>query len=137
MPSRRAILLVEDDVELRSMFRVALTAEGFHVRGAGTGMEAIARIEADPPDLIILDLGLPDIDGYTVLDELKADPRRNAIPVMVVTGRTLLPLFPVACLVRKPIAPDDLVRLVRNCLAQHPQPGLPNKAVVPKSSHAC
>jgi len=120
MPRRPStILLVEDDADLRSAFRLALTSAGFDVLEAPDGLQAIQRIGAGTADLIVLDMGLPGVDGYGVLAELAKDPRHQSIPVVVVSGESdaALDRLNVTCVARKPVSPDILVTIVRRCLA--------------------
>src|SRR5215472_9590131 len=80
------ILLVEDDEDVGSELIQALTGHGFRARLAGRGAEALAAAAADPPDLVLLDLGLPDIDGVVLCRRL-----RTAVPdgiIVVLTART-------------------------------------------------
>ena len=112
------ILVVEDDADLRRMFRTALTLAGFEVEEAADGLDALKRIELRRPDLLVLDLGLPTLSGVVVRQEIAAHAYTRHIPVVVVTGRAeRLDYLDVACVLRKPIEPDDLVRSVKSCLA--------------------
>jgi DNA-binding response OmpR family regulator len=79
------LLLVEDTRRLAESLERGLREEGMTVRGVGTGGEALAEIAAAPPDLVILDLGLPDLDGLEVLVRARADGFRA--PVLVLTAR--------------------------------------------------
>ena len=83
---RRTALIVEDDVELRRIFRLALSFDGFHGVEASDGLEALHLIDEEPPDLIVLDLGLPGVSGHEVLSEVAAHAETRRIPVVVVTG---------------------------------------------------
>ena len=83
MTSRR-ILIVDDEPELRLMLREYLTREGFDVAEAITGREAIDAVERTQPDLVLLDVGLPDIDGFEVLRNLRSG---SDVPVIMVTAR--------------------------------------------------
>jgi two-component system phosphate regulon response regulator PhoB len=80
------LLLVDDDVDVASMYAMQLEAQGFHVTTAHSGTEAIGRATAEPPDLIYLDLGLPEMHGFDVLELLRAGPRTAAIPVVILTN---------------------------------------------------
>jgi two-component system OmpR family response regulator len=82
------ILLVEDDRELRALLRRGLQEEGFEVSGAGTGAEAIARVAAEAPDALVIDVGLPDADGRDVCQALRA--RGVQSPVLFLTARDAL-----------------------------------------------
>jgi two-component system, OmpR family, KDP operon response regulator KdpE len=79
------ILIVEDEAELVRALRINLRARQYEVRWAGTGREALAVAASHPPDAIILDLGLPDIDGTEVIVELR---RWYRAPIIVLSGRT-------------------------------------------------
>jgi two-component system KDP operon response regulator KdpE len=82
---RAGILVVEDEPELVRALRINLRARQYDVQTAGTGREALAAAAARPPDAIILDLGLPDIDGTEVIVELR---RWFKAPIIVLSGRT-------------------------------------------------
>lgn len=115
---RRNILVIEDDTYLRRLLTLTLTFAGFSVREASDGLEALRIVDADPPDLILLDIGLPGVDGIGVRAELLADPRTRLTPVVVVTATTAdLSALGTCCILRKPVHPDDVVRVVQECLA--------------------
>jgi DNA-binding response OmpR family regulator len=118
MSSRQKILIVEDDEDLRRMFRTTLTLAGFEVSDAGDGLEALTHIDADPPDLVVLDLMLPGVSGVVVYQEIAAQSVTRNIPIVVITGSSMVEgELDVACFLRKPISPDRLVEAVRTCLA--------------------
>ena len=79
------ILLVEDDVLLADGLRTALKREGFTVNAVATGTAALTTFRADKPELVILDLGLPDMDGLEVLKKLRAGDKQ--LPVLILTAR--------------------------------------------------
>lgn len=78
------ILVVEDDDNIRQLLRISLRTEGYRVCEAPSGTVALSLYEANAPALVLLDLGLPDIDGMEVLARIRAD---GATPVIVVTAR--------------------------------------------------
>jgi CheY-like chemotaxis protein len=118
MSSRQTVLIVEDDEDLRRMFRTALALDGFDVLEAGDGFEALQRIDSHPPDLVVLDLMLPGVSGVVVYQEIAAHAVTRNIPVVVITGSAMVEgELDVACFLRKPISPDRLVEAVRTCLA--------------------
>lgn len=125
MPRKR-ILIVEDDSDLRRMFRTALSLAGFDVDEAGDGLEALRIVEGRTPDLVVLDLTLRALDGLSVQQELAARAITAAIPIVIVTASTLpLDGVDVACILRKPVTPEELVRTVQQCLiAGAPAPGI-------------
>jgi CheY-like chemotaxis protein len=117
MSERQTILVVEDDEDLRRLFRTALALAGYDVIEAGDGLEALQRIEEARPDLVILDLMLPGFNGVIVRQELAAQVLTRHIPVVIITGSPVMPdSLDVACVLRKPVDPDDLIDTVRRCL---------------------
>jgi PleD family two-component response regulator len=82
---RSRILIVEDDQDTSEMLRVYFEAQGYEVLTASEGREAIERCRHSSPDLIILDVRLPDIDGYTVCKHLQSDLRTARIPIIFLT----------------------------------------------------
>lgn len=117
MSKDQVILVVEDDPALRRMFGVALMFAGYQVLEAGDGMEALRRIDSHRPDLVVLDLGLPALDGLAVHQEISAHAHTRHIPIVIVTGSDAnLDHVRVPCVLRKPITADRLVDVVRHCL---------------------
>jgi two-component system KDP operon response regulator KdpE len=116
--SRRArILIIEDDEDLRRMVRHALSLAQYDVQEAGNGLHALRILDADPPDLVILDLGLPLISGNMVRVELAAHAHTRDIPVIVITGSVGdHDLLQVACVVQKPFDIDRLMITVSACI---------------------
>lgn len=112
------MLLVEDDRDVREVFREALRLEGLDVRTAPDGLTALWQIEQNPPDVLILDLELPRVTGLDILRDLNSRPNAGAMPVVVVTGTDWSVTSPVFATVRKPIAPDALVDVVTRALMQ-------------------
>jgi len=80
------LLLVDDDETLLATLRDALEAAGYQVATTGDGASALAQVAAARPDLVILDLQLPSVDGWAVLRQLRGDPRARALPVLAITG---------------------------------------------------
>ncbi|MGB3699549.1 MAG: response regulator [Gordonia sp. (in: high G+C Gram-positive bacteria)] len=79
------VLVVDDEPQLLRALRINLRARGFEVTTAATGAQALAAASRNPPDVVVLDLGLPDMDGFTVLDGLRG---WTAVPVIVLSART-------------------------------------------------
>jgi two-component system response regulator BaeR len=99
------------------MYRAALGLAAFDVLEAHDGLAALHILEQRKPDLVILDLNLPTLDGLTVQQEIAAQAGTRDIPVLIVTASTEpLDHVNVPCILRKPISPDDLVNAVRRCL---------------------
>lgn len=82
-----SILLVEDDEAIRAGLTRALTADGATVSYVGSAVEAIQLLSTSTPDVVLLDLGLPDLDGADVLALIRSNPRSAQLPVIVVTAR--------------------------------------------------
>jgi len=115
--ARQMILIVEDDRDLRRMYRHALVLANFDVREAGDGLDALRQIEAAVPDLIVLDLLLPVLGGVSVLQDVVANAHTKDIPIVIVTGSAIeVSDADVACLLRKPVSPDALVTAVSRCI---------------------
>ncbi len=83
------VLAIDDDPHTLALYRHALTPDGFHVIEAGTGEEGLAQARTAAVDAIVLDILLPDLDGFEIATRLKADPSTADIPIIVVTGRLL------------------------------------------------
>jgi DNA-binding response OmpR family regulator len=104
---RKHILIVEDDKTLASMYRTALTFEGFDVAVAGDGVTALRKIDAQRPDLVVLDLHLPHVRGEEVLPEVISMCRA---PVIIVSGEEPQAAVGAAsAFLRKPCPPDRLL----------------------------
>ena len=113
-----SVLVVEDNPDLRHLFRLSLALAGFSVRDAHDGYQALVYIEESAPDALVLDLGLPRVSGFSVLDELTArsDIRKPAI--VVVTGLDDVDDLD-ATVLRKPVEPSLLVATVRTALLRN------------------
>jgi two-component system response regulator MprA len=82
----KRILVIEDDAALATMYQTALSFAGFDVAVSGDGLTALEDIDEEHPDLVVLDLRLPQLDGGTILREIAATSDTRTIPVIVVTG---------------------------------------------------
>ena len=117
------VLCVEDDSATRAGYITYLTGRGYDVRAAATGEEALALASAWAPQVIVLDLGLPDVDGWEVARRLKAAAPTLTIPIIALTGADL-PHERVSAMragcdrhLTKPCAPADLVDAIERCLS--------------------
>jgi DNA-binding response OmpR family regulator len=118
------ILVIEDDPPWRALLRELLTIMGYEVLDAAEGFFGAQRAVIERPDLIVLDLGLPHIHGFRVLEELKRRAELAEIPVVVVSGyddvatrRTVRELGAAAFL-SKLVTPDEILATVRDCLGE-------------------
>ena len=81
------VLVVEDDPSVRGLLHTLLTGEGYEVATASDGLAGLVKASSAKPDLMLLDLMMPDLGGIRVLEELREDPTMADIPVIVVTGK--------------------------------------------------
>jgi DNA-binding response OmpR family regulator len=87
MTSRR-ILIVDDEPDILKVLKLRLEKHGYEIATASTGQAGLTSCQTSPPDLVILDLMLPDMDGYDVCKKLKSDAKTGRIPVMMLTARS-------------------------------------------------
>jgi signal transduction histidine kinase len=90
-PTARRLLVIDDDEAARYVIRQFLAVAGFGVEEASGGAEGLERIRAHPPDAVLLDLHMPGMDGYAVLEALAGDPETREIPVVIVTSAAIGP----------------------------------------------
>jgi CheY-like chemotaxis protein len=120
---RPLILIVEDHLELRELYVQQLTISGFDVIEAGNGADAVLHTTSRFPDVVLMDLSLPIVDGWEATRRLKADERTAHIPVVALTAHDgsgeLERATRAGCdwFVPKPCAPDALITEVRRVLA--------------------
>jgi two-component system phosphate regulon response regulator PhoB len=81
------ILVVEDEEDIRELVRFNLGKEGFQVRAVASGEEGLAAVEFRPPDLLLLDLMLPGVDGLTVCRKIKGNPKTRGVPIVILTAK--------------------------------------------------
>jgi two-component system, OmpR family, response regulator VicR len=119
----KIILCIEDEPEMIDLIRLILNRRGFDVRGAGSGEEGLKIINEVHPDLVLLDLMMPDMDGWEVYQRMKADEQTKSIPVVVVTARAQsidkvlgLHIAKVDDYIAKPFSPQELLNSVENVL---------------------
>ncbi len=117
--SPKRILIVEDERDILDLVRLYLEKEGYRTLGASSGTEALRLVKSDPPDLIVLDLMLPEMDGLEVCKRLRADSRTAMIPVIMLTAKaeesdTVIGLeLGADDYVTKPFSPKTLVARVK------------------------
>ncbi len=118
----KRILVIEDHAENRRLLRDLLTSFGYGLTEAVTGEDGLAAVEANPPDLILMDIQLPGIDGYEVTRRIKANPSLCHIPVIAVTSYALsgddVKALEAGCdaYVTKPFDPAELMEKIREFL---------------------
>ena len=84
---KKSVLVVEDEEDIRELVSYHLLKEGYQVAGVASGEEALATAEERPPDLILLDLMLPGVDGLTVCQRLRKNPRTESVPIVILTAK--------------------------------------------------
>jgi two-component system, cell cycle response regulator DivK len=120
------VLLVDDYPDAREMYSEYLVFSGFEVIEAGNGIEALQRAADTTPDIILMDLSLPVMDGWEATRRLKADERTASIPIVALTGHALAGISDGAmkagcdAFVTKPCLPEDLVKEIRKILDRSP-----------------
>jgi CheY-like chemotaxis protein len=126
MPDQPLVLVVDDFQDNREMYAEFLAYQGFRVIQAANGVEALDQAFTNRPDIIIMDLSLPVMDGWEATRRLKADRRTNAIPVVALTGHAMQGhskgAIEAGCdsFVAKPCLPDQLVAEIRKMLSTAP-----------------
>ncbi len=86
MSEKKRILVVDDEPDFASIVQVNLERDGFEVEVAYDGVEALEKVKANPPDAIVLDVMMPEKDGYAVCAELKKDDKYEDIPIVMLTA---------------------------------------------------
>jgi len=119
MPDKKTILCVEDESEMIDLMRLILERRGFRFLGAEGGQEGLDLIRQEQPDLVLLDLMMPGVDGWEVYRQLKADADLKEIPVIVVTAKAQsidkvlgLHIARVDDYITKPFGPQELLESI-------------------------
>lgn len=120
---RKIVLYVEDEPEMIDLVRLILSRKGFNVVGAHGGKEGLSMIQQHCPDLVLLDLMMPDMDGWEVYQHIKSGENTRHIPVIVITAKAQsidkvlgLKIARVDDYISKPFSPNDLVASVQRVL---------------------
>jgi DNA-binding response OmpR family regulator len=123
--STKHILCIEDEPEMIDLIRLILVRRGFEVSGATGGKEGLLAVREKLPDLVLLDLMMPDMDGWEVYQQMKSDELTRHIPVIVVTARAQsidkvlgLHIAKVDDYIAKPFSPQELLISVEKILGQ-------------------
>lgn len=121
------ILVVEDNADEASLIKMILEPEGYEVALASNGEEGLEKVESSRPDLIILDVMMPELDGFAMCSKLKESPEHSRIPVVLLTGvakRISDSKYPLDGVLRadaeqyleKPVKPEELLDTVARLL---------------------
>lgn len=120
MEERIRVLVVEDHADSRDMYAEYLRFSGFEVETASDGVAALEKARSFDPGVIVLDIGLPELDGFSVLAEIRNDPWLCETPVVTVSAGVGAGYAKRAArsgataVLRKPCAPDDLAKVIRS-----------------------
>lgn len=87
MNGRSLVLIADDDGDILSLVKAVLERSGHEVVAASDGAEALASVRARKPDLVVLDIAMPEVDGLEVLRRLRADPTTSELPVVLLSAR--------------------------------------------------
>lgn len=125
----KRVLFIEDNAAERELYGQLLWYNGFDVAFAETGEDGLRLASEEPPDLVLLDMMLPGIDGVEVCDMLKRDVRTHDVPVLALSGRSRRELGSAARSVgcanylEKPISPLEVLYEVERLIGRPPPPG--------------
>ena len=123
---KRTILIVDDEEDVLDLLQLVFETSGFAVRRAATGKSAVSIAYEEPPDVVLLDVMMPEMDGWQVLRTLKADERTRQVPVVMLSARAerrdkMIGLQEGAeGYIAKPFSPAEVVREVQSFLERGP-----------------
>jgi two-component system alkaline phosphatase synthesis response regulator PhoP len=129
MPKQKRILAVDDERHIVRLVQVNLERAGYQVISAFDGKEALKKVESEKPDLIVLDVMMPHMDGFEVLKRLKADDKTKNIPVVMLTAKAQdADVFRgwasgVDCYLTKPFNPIELLTFVKRIFESYDEGG--------------
>jgi DNA-binding response OmpR family regulator len=128
-PSTKHILCIDDEPEMIDLIRLILERRNFVVQGAEGGNAGLKAVRDSLPDLVLLDLMMPDMDGWDVYQQIKADEATRHVPVIIVTARAQaidrllgLEIAKVDDYIVKPFSPQELLNSVERVLSGKPKP---------------
>lgn len=121
----KRVVCIEDEPEMIDLVRLILGRKGFNVIGANGGIEGLETVKREQPDLVLLDLMMPDMDGWEVYQQMKADTVLREIPVVVVTAKAQsidkvlgLHIAKVDDYITKPFGPQELLESVEKIIGE-------------------
>jgi DNA-binding response OmpR family regulator len=123
--TKKRVLCIEDEAEMIDLICLILGRHGFDVTGAAGGREGLEAIRKEKPDIVLLDLMMPDMDGWEVYQQMKADDATRDIPVIVVTAKAQsidkvlgLHIAKVDDYIAKPFSPSELLNSIDTVLGK-------------------
>jgi len=120
------VLIVDDEPMARTLLRLMLVRAGFNVSEAEDGFDALEKVMISQPDIILLDVMMPGMDGFSVCEELRQRKETSKLPIIMLSAKTDLDSINKGLRVgatkylTKPISPDDLTRHVKDILDANP-----------------
>jgi DNA-binding response OmpR family regulator len=121
----RTIVYIEDDLEMIDLVTLILGRKGFQVKGAHGGRNGLDIVFQTPPDLVLLDLMMPGLDGWEVYQQIKANPKTKNVPVIIITAKAQdidrvlgLHIAKVDDYICKPFRPQDLLESVERVVSK-------------------
>jgi DNA-binding response OmpR family regulator len=125
MTAGKRVVCIEDEPEMIDLVKLILSRRGYQVVGAMGGREGLEAIQREKPDVVLLDLMMPDMDGWEVYQKMKADEATKGIPVIVVTAKAQsidkvlgLHIAKVDDYITKPFGPQELLESVEKVLTR-------------------
>jgi DNA-binding response OmpR family regulator len=125
----KRVVYVEDEHEMIELVRLILIRKGFEVIGANGGREGLATIRQQLPDLVLLDLMMPDMDGWDVYQQMKSEEKTRNIPVIIITAKAQnidkvlgLHIAKVDDYIAKPFSPYELIESLERVLSTREEP---------------
>ena len=123
--STNRLVYIEDEQEMIDLVRLIMARRGFEVLGANGGRDGLALIRENLPDLVLLDLMMPDMDGWDVYQQMKAEENLRDIPVIVITAKAQsidkvlgLHIAKVDDYISKPFSPTELVESIEKVISR-------------------
>ena len=125
MVNLKRVVYIEDEPEMIDLVRLILSRKGYEVHGANGGREGLELVSREQPDLVLLDLMMPDIDGWDVYQQLKAEEITRDIPVIIITAKAQsidrvlgLHIAKVDDYISKPFSPQELLDRVERVMLE-------------------
>lgn len=121
------VFYIDDDPDMIELVQLILSRKGYEVKGSTSGFQGLESIRNDPPDLILLDLMIPDLDGWDIYNKLKTDTNLTAnIPVIIITAKSLpidkilgINISKVDGYLAKPFLPQQLIACIQNVIEKN------------------
>jgi len=116
---KKIVLLVDDDLDIAKMLKIRIEAEGYEFMHAGDGKQLLGILNIKKPDVILLDIMLPNMDGYSLLREMRKNEKYSYVPVIIISAKEkkkvgdLFALEKIAFFIEKPFDIKDLLEKIR------------------------